>query len=1246
MIGALQFLSTTVLIGCQQKDRIYRLAEFKKMRETRDFDLLNSPLEGTNLIEASAGTGKTYTIAGLFLRLVLEKNLSVNEILVVTFTEAATDELKERIRSKLREGMEVFSGGLSEDAFLNGLVNTDKDSKLAIGRLREALRAFDQAAIVTIHGFCKRMLHDNAFESGSLFDTELVTDQENIKREIVDDFWRTHFYDASPLFVNYAINNQFNPDSLLSFLSNKVAAPYLRVIPQVQPPDTSEKELAYNEAFSELSRVWQSAREEVEKILTTHKGLNRIKYGKEKIPAWIHRMDRYVASGGHNPTLFKEFQKFTARELQASMNGDYAPPVHPFFELSQKLKERQEELDMAFKQCLIAVKGELFHYTQNELTRKKEKKNIQSFDDLLLKLHRALEEQGGENLAMALRMKFGAALIDEFQDTDPIQYAIFKKVFGVDNRILFLIGDPKQAIYGFRGADIFTYLEAAEDVGSRHTLLQNWRSDPNLITAVNTLFANTHLPFVYDKISFQPAAPAERPYSDSLRMNRQPQSPLQLWFLKADRVTESGKAVTKTQARGLICKAVAAEISQLLVLGRKGEAFLGERPLQEGDIAVLVRTNAEARLMQEALSALHIPSVLYSTGNLFDSHEALEMERFLAGVSDPNSDRLLKTALATDMLGVTAEELDALMDNEGRWEQWLVKFRTYHDLWNDFGFIRMFRHMLLEEKILPRLMSLPDGERRNTNLLHLSEVLHQTSVEKKLGMTDLLKWLSEQRRGDTPTGLEEHPLRLESDENAVEIVTVHKSKGLEYPVVFCPFAWDSSRIKESKGPFVFHDEADNMRLTLDLGSRHMGENRVCAEKERLAENLRLLYVALTRAKSRCYLVWGRFNEAETSALAYLLHQPPSLKPTNVVSATGQRFKGLTDEDILRELKGAIDKGKGSIGVSEMPMGLAEKYSPLFQKEMTLGCRIFSGNIDRQWHISSFSSLVSGRPHSHEMADRDTLDLPDGHDQEDVTGSDAKQPASGIFDFPKGAKAGTFLHDLFEHLDFTQANRSTMNELVENKLKEYGFEGTWQETLCHMIRKVLIVPLDPDKQDLRLSRIRNENRLNELEFYFPLRFISPKKLKGIFEKYSGREIPEDFPDHIERLDFAPVRGFMKGFMDLVFHWRGRFYLLDWKSNFLGARVEDYGQESLAFLMKKECYILQYCIYALALDQYLSLRLPGYHYQKHFGGVFYIFLRGVEPEKGSDFGIYRDLPPPELINELRKELISPRHSVGPR
>lgn len=1214
------------------------------MTRFENFDLLNSPLEGTNLIEASAGTGKTYAIAGLFLRLILEKNLSVDEILVVTFTVPATEELRDRIRGKLREASEAFSGVQIEDAFLKDLVRRHKDPEAALGSLGEALRAFDQAAIFTIHGFCMRMLHENAFESGSLFDTELVTDQEDLKREIVDDFWRRHFYDASPLFVNYAINNKFSPDSLLALLANRHARPYLKIIPQVEIPDSSLEEKEFREYFNEVRSNWKSAGTEVEKILASDEGLNRSKYKYANIPIWIQGMDDIMASGGNNPLLFNGFKKFTSGELKGAVKKDYTPPAHPFFELCEKLREKQEELERVFDQRLLGLKAELFHYVQDELIRRKAEKNIRFFDDLLLRLHWALEEKGGEALARAIGKKFGAALIDEFQDTDPIQYAIFKKVFGTGRSTLFLIGDPKQAIYSFRGADIFAYMEAAGDVASRYTLGENWRSEPDLIAAINAIFARADRPFVYDEIPFQPAVPAADKDPESLRMDGQTEPPLHLWFLDAGKVGEPGKTITKTQARELIPRAVAAEVSRVINLGRNNRAIIGKRSLMEGDIAVLVRTHFEARHMQKALSALNIPSVLYTTENLFDSHEALEMERVLAGISEPNNESLLKEALATDMMGVSGEELDDLIKDEAEWEKWLIKFKKYHDLWDEHGFIRMFRYLVLEEKVLAHLMSLPDGERRNTNLLHLSEVLHQTSIERRLRMAGLLKWLSEQRDSNAPR-LEEHQLRLESDENAVKLVTIHKSKGLEYPVVFCPFVWAGSRIDKKKDSLTFHDELDNRRLTLDLGSEGMDENRVFAEKEQLAENLRLLYVALTRARSRCYLVWGRFNEAETSAPAYLFHQKGSWEGEDVVGATEERFKGLSDEDVLTELKMIVDKVDGTIRLSEMPMETGEKYSPLPSSKVLLTCRKFSGNIDRQWHISSFSSLVSGQPHSAELADRDAISLPYIYGQKDFEESVIQEePPSGIFSFPRGAKAGTFLHDIFEHLDFVQKDTALMKELVAHKLSEYGFETTWQETLCHMIQKMLSVPLDPERSDFTLSRIRNKDRLNELEFYFPLKSISPKKLNSIFAKYAGPAFPTDLPAHIERLDFTPVRGFMKGFIDMVFQFQNRFYLVDWKSNFLGGSVEDYGQGAMAAAMKDEFYIVQYHIYTVALDKYLQLRLPGYNYETHFGGVYYIFLRGVDPDRGADFGIYRERPSGEFINELSMNLIDQTEMVN--
>ncbi len=1211
----------------------------------KPFDPLQSPLEGTNLIEASAGTGKTYALTGLFLRLILEKDLPVSEILVVTFTEAATEALRDRIRAALREATAAFSRGKSENRFLDDLAKRHTDSVRAQEALREALRDFDQAAILTIHGFCRRMLHENAFESGSLFDTELVTYEEDIKRGIVDDFWRRHLYGATPAFVNYTMNKKFTPDDLLSLASGRAGQPYVKVTPEVDIRDTASQETAFRTCFDKLRTAWSSARAEVEDILTSDEGLKRNIYRMASIPGWIRSMDDYVASGGSNPELSESLRKFTSSALNGSVRQGFAPPGHPFFDLCDELMGKAKELEEAFDQRFLGLKAGLFRYMQEELAKRKREKNVQSFDDLLINLWRALEEPGGQELAKAIRMKFKAALIDEFQDTDPIQYAIFKRVFESENNVLFLIGDPKQAIYSFRGADIFTYMEASRDVKIRYTLGENWRSEPELIAAVNTVFVNAERPFVYDEIQFQPAKPAPRKDREILTIDGECEPPLQLLFLNASKVTDRGKVLGKTQARELIYRAVATEISLLLHLGREKRAILGERPLGERDIAVLVRKNDEACQMQKALLQLKIPNVLYSTANLFDSAEALEVERILAAMAEPKSARRLRAALATEMMGIEGEALEVRPENEPILEGWLVKFKSYHDRWNDRGFIQMFRHFMSEQGILPRLMAFSDGERRSTNVLHLVEVLQQASVERKLGMAGLLKWLSEQRDPSAPR-LEEHQLRLESDDSAVKLVTIHKSKGLEYPVVFCPFSWADSKIRNSDGPFAFHDESDNMRLTLDLGSEGIEEHRVLAEKELLAENLRLFYVALTRARNRCYVVWGRFNEAETSAPAYLLHQPSSGEPEDTMNATAGRFLTLSDEDVCRELKAVRDRARGTIRLSEMDTEGGGEYSVLPADRVELTCREFSGQIDRNWHISSFSSLVSvsERPHVAELADRDAIRRVESDDQAGLGEPGVEEEPSGIFSFPRGARAGTLLHDIFEHLDFALEGTSPMEELVADRLTDHGFQLAWQETLCEMIQKVLSAPLDPDRIGLTLSRIQNKDRLNELEFYFPLKPISPNSLRGIFEECAGSDLPAELSEFDGGLRFFPVRGFMKGFMDMVFQFEERFYLVDWKSNFLGSRVEDYGQDCLARAMREELYTLQYHIYTVALNQYLSLRLPSYDYETHFGGVYYIFLRGVDPDQGPDYGIYRDRPSGELINALCESLIDRKKEHG--
>jgi exodeoxyribonuclease V beta subunit len=820
----------------------------------QELKLLESPLSGTNLIEAGAGTGKTYTITCLFLRLILEKRFPVKDILVVTYTVAATEELRDRIRRKIREALDAYSRGNSDDPFVKGLVQKTGDAKDAISLLRAALHDFDEASIFTIHGFCQRTLHESAFESGSLFDTELEPEQTaGILEEIARDFWRRHFYTAPAEFVSYARSKKFGPDFFLDLINKGRAHLDVTIIPEVSGA-TEIDVTPFRAVYEKLQAAWLTGRKEVEAQLK-HPGLYA-DYTKH-LPAYLEMMDAYVDGALPPVPLPAKFEKFTAAELGKKTKRGNTPPRHPFYDFCEELQGAETVLKATMDHHLLYLKGEIFRCVQRELPARKQRRNIQFFDDLLTRLRRSLNESGGTALAEALRRRYKAALIDEFQDTDPVQYAIFRTVFGKDESILFLIGDPKQAIYSFRGADLFAYMKAAGQVNSRYTLTSNWRSEPGLIQAVNTIFANGTNPFLYRDIPFEPAVPGKGEDHAILTIDDAAEPPFHLWFVDAEE-TDTNGFIKKGVVNNRIAEAVAGEIARLIHLGRSGKARIGDNALREADIAVLTRSNREAQLMQKALSRLRIPSVLYSTGNLFDTDEAAEMNRVLEGIINPGREGLIRGALATDMMGMSGEAVERLQHDEAGWETVLNRFHEYYDMWNRFGFIRMFRSFLLREKVRSRLLSLPSGERRLTNVLHLSELLHQTATEEKLGMAGLLKWLACQRDPESPR-LEEHQLRLESDANAVKIVTIHKSKGLEYPVVFCPFNWGGSRIKTNE-VFAFHDEHDDAKLKLVIDPEGSAD-RALAEKEALAENLRLLYVSLTRAKNRCYLVWGKFKDA-------------------------------------------------------------------------------------------------------------------------------------------------------------------------------------------------------------------------------------------------------------------------------------------------------------------------------------------------------------------------------------------------
>ncbi len=927
--------------------------------------------------------------------------------------------------------------------------------------------------------------------------------------------------------------------------------------------------------------------------------------------------------------LFKDFEKFTSTRLAGYTLKNQPVVTHDFFDLCDEFFNAVEKLKIEMEELLLYFKQEFFCFSRSSLLTKKKSGNIIFYEDLLIMVLNALRGKNANKLASVIRNQYRAALVDEFQDTDYLQYEIFSKLFTSKETILFIIGDPKQAIYSFRGADVFSYMAAASEADSKHTLVKNWRSDPGLITAVNTIFSNVEKPFVFNEILFKKAKPGK--LTDPAVTDKS--APLILWFLKSGK---NEKPLGKTDSVKMIGKAVAQEISN--IISEKPRQFKGK------DIAVIVRTNRQARIVKKYLSKLHVSSVLYNAGNIYDSREALDMERILSSIAEPANYRLFRAALTTDILGFSGETLGTLDEENTDIEKIHGAFIEYSRIWRQYGFIRMFRIFMAKEKAGVRLLSFPDGERRLTNLLHLMEILHHEAVENQSGMTGLVKWLSVQRNSQF-SETEENQLRLESDEEAVKIITIHKSKGLEYPVVFCPFGWEASRA--GRGVVLFHDNREDRRLTLDLDPGHHSDHVRLAENELLSENLRLLYVALTRAKKRCYLVWGRINTTESSAISYLSSGASEVpgesdneaSATHIIDIISKKFKEKNDDDLYNDLELLEKKSNQTILLRPLPQDALLAARTWDKEPDKLSYRKFSGKIKKDWKIMSYSALVSNRSIDFELSDYDVHSSPEQTAGDHIgEHPDLIEPkmVNDIFSFPKGSRAGIFFHDIFEHLDFTNTDKTYLSDIVLEKLDEYGFDPIWEEGVCQTINKVLSVSLTRNDNGPVLSSIHNSNRINEMEFYFPLLPFTPEKLSDVFRKNS-KNISNDFPLQIEKLKFKPAEGFMKGYIDLVFSFNDKYYIVDWKTNFLGGHIKDYAIDSLNKSMGKDFYIFQYHIYVLALHQYLKTRLQDYRYNADFGGVFYIFIRGVDPDYGPEYGVYYDLPGIEIIDGLGKLLI---------
>ena len=1171
---------------------------------------LGVPLTGVQLIEASAGTGKTWTLSGIFLRLVVETDIALGGILAVTFTRAATAELRERIRGRLGAMLDLLEGRETDDGLCTLLAARLTDTELARRRLRAALYGFDDAALYTIHGFCQRVLRDRAFASAMPFETEVLADASELLGAVVADFWRHHVasppiaQDGGPeallhdAFVAWLLKRNITPESLRAWLGPLLDKHELRVELPLEPPGGIGLIERYGLLRDRVSELWRAERSDILARLDT--GLRGNVYRADRIRNWAAEIDAYSRENGDPLALPPRLHRFTTTRLAAASTG--APPSHEFFTLAEDLLTTQETLVRSFEARLGALRQALLEEAHAALKERLREARLQTYDALLENVYDALTGPRGETLAALLRQRYPAALIDEFQDTDPLQYAIFRRIYGDGGNALFLVGDPKQAIYSFRGADLHTYLRARERCRQVHTLDQNQRSVAGLVTALNTLFGAHAHPFRLPRIAFTPVRAPDTPRAALVEHGRSDPAPLRVFLCRS-----KDKPLSKTEARSWAATTVAAEIARLLAAAEAGGVRLGDRPLGARDIAVLVNEHTQGTEVRNALQALGIACAQRSKDSVFHSPEAEQLERLLLALCEPRRIGWVRAALATDLFGLAAHELAALTADGDPLETRLADFEHYHTLWRLHGFIHMFRRLVAECGIAARLGGFSDGDRRLTNLFHLAELVH---CARLYGMEAEIAWLAARRRDAGPS--EDAELRIEGDEGLVQIVTIHLSKGLEYPVTFVPFLWDGKSRAARGDTCLYHDPEDDDRPVLDLGSARRREAATLAREEELAERLRLAYVALTRARNRSYLCFGRINQAEASPLAWLLFGTDA-GPLPADPDIEDRFRTLSAE------------AHGHIRIEDRPHPVPRRalVAPMGSP---LAARRLERPVPAPERVVSFTSL-------HRAGGEWRAELPD-HDEGEASAVPG-EPGGGRSDFPRGAVAGDCLHEVLERIDFS-ASPDDWRGVIGRRLAESAYAPGWATALSGWIAEVLATPLwTGGGVPFCLARLSPRAVLKELEFELPLGPLEPSAITAIAARH-GLALP---PLAHERL-----YGYLKGYIDLVFVHEDRFYIADYKSTWLGAGPADYTQAALEAAMAASGYHLQYLLYTVALHRWLGRRIAGYDYERCFGGVYYLFLRGMQPgridSRGRPFGVYRARPALGLIEALDGALAGAR------
>ena len=1152
----------------------------------KPFDIQTfDPGPGITLIEASAGTGKTFSITRIVSKIIASGQSKIDEILVLTFTNAATAELKERIRKELQD-----SYRLAESA---------GDAKRC-SNLAEAIDAFDNAAIHTIHGFCQRTLHEFSLECGLSVEFEVLKESRDFNLEVRNTVIRRIQRESEnrPELIPFCSSIGFGKN----FVENILNYRQVRAgIAELRSSDKIEHKDDFTQALESLKQAWSEEGEAIKACLLDEKDypLKRTSYSLEFIQRSMRLFDRWVNENSMDADLFTTFQKYGVSELSKKLKNKKTLPSSRFFELCETFTDSTDTL---LFDVLAMVEEEM----DRQLETLNHKKQKLRYDDLLEGLLHALKENPA--LAGRLRERYRFGLIDEFQDTDPVQFEILSRIFvapieeAIDEftRPLILIGDPKQAIYGFRGGDIFTYLKAKQLSKDQYFLTTNWRSVPEINDGMNALLSRENAPpFAFPWLGYEPILTAEKNKTKTL---------IRIEGKGAHTVNLSGvhfrelpKADFSNQYQ--VIRQLVRDVQELL----KGDYRLvppanePEREVWLSDIAILVDKNTEGAAVRKQLAKVGIQATVSGGSSVVESDEAMDWYQILRAVLSPNQPQLLRGALSTAPFAFNSAEIKQLENDFHRWDEIRYAFGQAHDHWIHGRFTQAIALLKNEFEWIGNLGRNADPLRVLANHHHILELLLSAQVERSLQPGELLEWLTHKIRNPDVSN-ETELLRLERDTQSVNILTMHKSKGLQFPIVFVPFPPATGKPRDLEPPFLIHDVEGDASCVYS-GNQISPEIQARREQEVLSERLRLSYVAITRAEYQC-TIYLQEKRDKTALLEWNL---------------------LKGEDAARttERKGAFLWSETKPIVDEATLDSAQETPSLPLQEPAEPPENPAGVV--QW---SFTGMIQHRSDYTEPGGDENALFPEIPSEGLV-----EQEVTDIHHFPKGTHAGLFFHALLQQVDFQTP--TTWPALTEEMLHEYSFDAQkWAPVALDMLERLSATPFRLGRGAILLSDLAPAQLFRETEFTFPLRFNNSKyeSARIIFEVWQ-RELgnPYRLPD-VESVG-PMIEGYMKGIIDAWFEAQGKIYLVDWKSNWLGEGEDAYSPTALVTAMNDHHYHLQYLLYTCALTKYLPLVRPGFDYERDFAGIYYVFLRGVAPESKMD-GIFYAKAPPAVVEALNR------------